>query len=426
MNATLLVLSLGLPLMLLLRVPLAFAIGLATIGALWTADIDMMIFAQRMVSGTQSFSLLAIPFFILAGDLMTAGGISRRLVAFADVLVRHRTGGLGMVAVLAAAFFAALSGSAPATTAAIGAIMIPEMEKRGYSRPFATALAVAGGIIGPMLPPSIPMVVWGVMSETSISELFLAGIVPGILLAAGLMVLCYLHARKHKIAPQPKASRAEVWAAFNAAKWALSGPILVLGGIYGGIVTPTEAAVVAAVFALVLGFGVYRELTLTNIVPVTLASLKTMTIVMFIIALANGFGWVMAFERIPGQVTTALEGFADTPALYLLMINVLLLVIGCVMDNLAAMIILASFLVPIGEQLGMDPVQFGAMVAINFTIGMATPPFGYTIFVGAAISGLRIGQIARPLLPMLGVMITVLLLVAFVPQVTLAVVNLVR
>ena len=426
MNTTLLVLTLGLPLMLVLRVPLAFAIGLATIAALWSADIDMMIFAQRMVSGTQSFSLLAIPFFILAGDLMTAGGISRRLVAFADVLVRHRTGGLGMVAVLAAAFFAALSGSAPATTAAIGAIMIPEMEKRGYSRAFATALAVAGGIIGPMLPPSIPMVVWGVMSETSISQLFLAGVVPGILLALGLMVLCWHHARKNDIAPQPKASRAEVWSAFNAAKWALCGPILVLGGIYGGIVTPTEAAIVAAVFALVLGFGVYRELTLGNIVPVTRGSLKTMTIVMFIIALANGFGWVMAFERIPGQVTQAMEGLADTPALYLLMMNALLLVIGCVMDNLAAMIILASFLIPIGEQLGMDPVQFGAMVAINFTIGMATPPFGYTIFVGAAISGLRIGQIARPLMPMLGVMIAVLLLVAFVPQVTLSFVSLMR
>jgi C4-dicarboxylate transporter DctM subunit len=426
MNTTLLVLTLGLPLMLVLRVPLAFAIGLATIGALWSADIDMMIFAQRMVSGTQSFSLLAIPFFILAGDLMTAGGISRRLVGFADVLVRHRTGGLGMVAVLAAAFFAALSGSAPATTAAIGAIMIPEMEKRGYSRAFATALAVAGGIIGPMLPPSIPMVVWGVMSETSISQLFLAGIVPGILLALGLMAICWHHARKHGIAPQPKASRAEVWDAFNAAKWALCGPVIVLGGIYGGIVTPTEAAIVAAVFALVLGFGVYRELTLDTIVPVTRGSLKTMTIVMFIIALANGFGWVMAFERIPGQVTQAMEGFSDTPTLYLLMVNLLLLVIGCVMDNLAAMIILASFLIPIGEQLGMDPVQFGAMVAINFTIGMATPPFGYTLFVGAAISGLRIGQIARPLMPMLGVMIAVLLLVAFVPPVTLSLVSLMR
>ncbi|MBQ0751422.1 MAG: TRAP transporter large permease [Roseovarius sp.] len=426
MSNTVLVLTLGLPLMLLLRVPLAFAVGLATIGALWTADIDMMIFAQRMVSGTQSFSLLAIPFFILAGDLMTAGGISRRLVGFADVLVRHRTGGLGMVAVLAAAFFAALSGSAPATTAAIGAIMIPEMEKRGYSRAFATALAVAGGIIGPMLPPSIPMVVWGVMSETSISDLFLAGIAPGILLALGLMVLCWNHARKHEIAAQPKATRAEVWAAFNAAKWALCGPIIVLGGIYGGIVTPTEAAIVAAAFAIILGFGVYRELTLQTIVPVTRGSLKTMTIVMFIIALANGFGWVMAFEQLPGKVTHTLDVFADTPMLYLLMVNLLLLVIGCVMDNLAAMIILASFLVPIGEQLGMDPVQFGAMVAINFTIGMATPPFGYTIFVGAAISGLRIGQIARPLMPMLGVMIGVLLLVAFVPPVTLTIVELLR
>jgi len=426
MSLTLLSLAVGLPLMLLMRVPLALAIGLATIAALWTADIDLMIFAQRMVSGTQSFSLLAIPFFILAGDLMTAGGISRRLVGFADVLVRHRTGGLGMVAVLAAAFFAALSGSAPATTAAIGAIMIPEMEKRGYSRPFATALAVAGGIIGPMLPPSIPMVVWGVMSETSISQLFLAGIVPGLLLAAGLMGLCYLHARRHGIEPQQKATRAEIWQAFNSAKWALCGPVVVLGGIYGGIVTPTEAAIVAAVFALILGFGVYRELTLANIGPVTRNALKTMTIVMFIIALANGFGWVMAFQQIPGRVTDSLAVLSDQPTLYVLVLNITLLIIGCVMDNLAAMIILASFLVPIGEQLGMDPVQFGAMVAINFTIGMATPPFGYTIFVGAAISRLRIGQIARPLLPMLGVMIAVLLLVAFVPHVTLSIVSLVR
>jgi len=426
MNPIILVLTLALPAMLLLRVPLAFALGLSTIAALWAADIDQMIFAQRMVSGTQSFSLLAIPFFILAGDLMTAGGISRRLVGLADVLVRHRTGGLGMVAVLAAAFFAALSGSAPATTAAIGAIMIPEMEKRGYSRAFATALAVAGGIIGPMLPPSIPMVVWGVMSETSISQLFLAGIVPGVLLAAGLMALSWRHARKHGITPQPKASRGEVWRAFNSAKWALLGPVLVLGGIYGGIVTPTEAAIVAAVFALVLGFGVYRELNRENIVSVTLNSLKTMTIVMFIIALANGFGWVIAFERIPMEVANALEPFADQPALYTLMLNGVLLAIGCVMDNLAAMVVLSSFLVPIGDQLGMDPVQFGAMVAINFTIGMATPPFGYTIFVGAAISGLSIRKIARPLAPMLGVMLAVLLLVAFVPPVTLSAVELLR
>jgi tripartite ATP-independent transporter DctM subunit len=426
MNLAVSTLTIGLVALLLIRVPLAFALGLSTIAALLIADIDLLIFAQRMVSGTQSFSLLAIPFFILAGDLMTAGGISRRLVDFADVLVRHFTGGLGMVTVLAAAFFAALSGSAPATTAAIGSIMIPEMEKRGYSKAYAAALAVAGGIIGPMLPPSIPMVVWGVMSETSISDLFLAGILPGTLLAAGLMCLTWRYAKKNNLPSQPRASLAEIGKAFNAAKWALLGPVLVLGGIYGGIVTPTEVAIVATCYALFLGIVVYKEIDRTNIVRVTKNSLKTMTMVMFIIALANGFGWMIAFEQIPMQVTSSLEGFSDTPVLYLLMINLLMLVIGCVMDNLAAMIILASFLIPIGEQLGMDPVQFGAMVAINFTIGMATPPFGYTIFVGAAISRLSIGQIARPLLPMLGVMIAVLMAVSFIPSTTLFIVELFR
>lgn len=424
MNFTVLTLTLGLIVLLLIRVPLAFALGLSTIAALLISDIDLLVFAQRMVSGTQSFSLLAIPFFILAGDLMTAGGISRRLVGLADVLVRHFTGGLGMVTVLAAAFFAALSGSAPATTAAIGSIMIPEMEKRGYSKAFAVALAVAGGIIGPMVPPSIPMVVWGVMSETSISDLFLAGIIPGILLALGLMALTWRHAKKNNIPPQPKANKTEIKQAFSSAKWALLGPVFVLGGIYGGIVTPTEAAIVAACYALFLGIFVYKEIDRKNIVTVTKNSLKTMTMVMFIIALANGFGWVIAFEQIPMKVTGALEVFADTPVIYLLLLNLLMLVIGTVMDNLAAMIILASFLVPIGAQLGLDPVQFGAMVAINFTIGMATPPFGYTLFVGAAISGLSIGQIARPLLPMLGVMIAILMLVAFVPSTTLFLVKL--
>lgn len=419
MTSGVLVLVGGLVLLLALRVPLGFALGIVTAGALWMSDIDMMILAQRLVSGTQSFSLLAIPFFILAGDLMTAGGISRRLVDFADVLVRHRTGGLGMVTVLAAAFFAALSGSAPATTAAIGTIMVPEMEKRGYSRAFATALAVAGGIIGPMLPPSIPMVVWGVMSEESISQLFLAGIIPGLLLAAGLMLLSWWHARKHGIAPEQRAGRKEVLRAFNSAKWALLGPVIVLGGIYGGLVTPTEAAIVAVIFALVLGLFVYREMSISRMFSVSRTSLKTMTMVMFIVAAANGFGWMIAFEQIPSKLTGALEGFADTPVLYLLMLNLTLLAIGCVMDNLAAMIVLASFLIPIGEQLGMDPIQFGAMIAVNFTIGMATPPFGYTIFVGAAISGLSVGKIAKPLLPMLAIMIIVLMLMAFVPEVTL-------
>lgn len=413
-------LVLGLCGLVLLRVPLAIALGLATALAFWVAHIDLVVLAQRFVSATQSFSLLAIPFFILAGDLMTAGGISRRLAGVADVLVRHRTGGLGMVTVLAAALFAAISGSAPATTAAIGTIMVPEMERRGYSRAFATALAVAGGIIGPLIPPSIPLVIWGVIAEQSISRLFLAGVVPGLMLALGLMALSWWHARANRIAPQERASGREILAAVNGGKWALLGPFLVLGGIYGGIVTPTEAAIVAVLFALVVGRFAYRELDLATIVRVSRESLKTMTMVMFVIAAANGFGWIVAFEQLPVKLTAALGALADMPVLFLLLLNVALLMIGCVMDNLAAMIILAGFLIPIGREIGLDPIQFGAMVTMNFTVGMATPPFGYALFVGSAISGLKIAAISRPLLPMLGVMVLVLLAVAFVPPVTLA------
>ncbi len=413
------VLSLGFLVLIVLRTPFAVALGLVTLAGLLVIDIDTIVLAQKFIGGTQTFSLLAIPFFILAGDLMTAGGISRRLVATADVLVRHRTGGLGMVAVLAAAFFAAISGSAPATTAAIGSIMIPEMEKRGYDRGFAAALAVAGGIIGPLIPPSIPFVVWGVISETSISRLFLAGVVPGLLLAAGLMGISWLYARRRGVPTAERASRAEVLAALDDGKWALMGPVFVLGGIYAGIVTPTEAAVVAVVFALLVGTLAYRELTLSRIYEVSAGSLKTMTIVMFIIAAANGFGWIVAFEQIPRTFTEFLTSVAGNPVALLLVLNVGLLAIGCVMDNLAAMIILSGFLVSIGRELGMDPIQFGAMVTLNFTIGMATPPFGYAVFVGAAVSGLRISEIVRPLLPMLAVMVVVLIIVAFVPPVTL-------
>lgn len=401
------------------RVPLALALGLSSALALYLAHIDMVVLGQRFIASTQSFSLLAIPFFVLAGDLMTKGGISRRLVNVADVLVRHRTGGLGMVMVLAAAFFAAISGSAPATTAAIGTIMIPEMEKRGYSRPFAAALAVSGGIIGPLIPPSIPLVIWGVMSEQSISRLFMAGVVPGLLLAVGLMVISWSHARRNAIPVQAPASWRERREALNEGKWALLGPVFVLGGIYGGIVTPTEAAVVAVVFALLVGRFAYRELTLPTIISVSRVSIRTMTMVMFIIAAANGFGWLIAFEQLPAKLTGALSQFADHPVIFILMLNLVLLVIGCLMDNLAAMIILSSLLIPIGNQLGIDPIQFGAMVTINFTMGMATPPFGYALFVGAAISKQPIGAIARAMLPMLGVMVLVLLATAFVPPVTL-------
>ncbi|MGE3917479.1 MAG: TRAP transporter large permease [Hyphomicrobiaceae bacterium] len=419
MTPTQWMLSAGFVALLMLRVPFAIALAASTVGGLLLSDIELTVFAQRMISGTQSFSLLAVPFFILAGDLMTAGGLSRRLVATADVLVRHRTGGLGIVTVLAATFFAAISGSAPATTAAIGVIMIPEMSKRGYDPAFATALAVAGGIIGPIIPPSIILIIWGVMAEQSIARLFLAGIVPGVLLSIGLMAVCWWHARRTGVPREEPATWNETIHAFRDGKWALLAPLIILGGIYGGIVTPTEAAVVAVVYALAVGFFAYRELTLRELPKILASSLRTTAIVMFILVAANGFGWLIALERMPDKVAALFAGLSEHHYVLLLCLNVLLLAIGCVMDNLAAMTILATILIKIGNQIGMDPIQLGAMVSINFTIGMATPPFGYALFVGAAVSKLPIGAISRPLMPMLLVMAIVLAIVTYIPAATL-------
>lgn len=419
MTATQWMLSAGFFALLLLRVPFAIALATCTIGGLLLSDIELIVFAQRMISGTQSFSLLAVPFFILAGDLMTAGGLSRRLVATADVLVRHRTGGLGIVTVMAATFFAAISGSAPATTAAIGMIMIPEMSKRGYHPAFATALAVSGGIIGPIIPPSIIMIIWGVMAEESIARLFLSGIVPGILLAIGLAAVCWWYARRAGVPREAPATWAETGRAFRDGKWAILAPVIILGGIYGGIVTPTEAAVVAVVYALAVGFLAYGELKVKELPQVFAGSLKTTAIVMFILVAANGFGWLIALEQMPDKIATVFAGLSEQQYVLLFTLNVLLILIGCVMDNLAAMTILAPILIKIGKQIGMDPIQLGAMVSINFTIGMATPPFGYALFVGAAISRLSIGAISRHLMPMLLVMVIVLGLVTYVPAVTL-------
>lgn len=413
------VLGVGLPILLLLGVPFAIALGLTALGGLVVSDIETLVLAQRFVTGTQSFSLLAVPFFVLAGELMTHGGLSRRLVGVADTFVRHRAGGLGLVMVVSATFFAAISGSAPATTAAVGTILIPEMAKKGYEKAFAAALAVASGIIGPIIPPSITFIIWGVLAQESIVRLFAAGVIPGILMAIGLMILSVWYARKKNIARDDKATAAERFAAIRQGKWALLAPVIVLGGIYGGVVTPTEAGVVAVVYSLLVGMVIYKELKLKELPSIMLSSIKTSVMVLFIIAAASSFGWLIALEQYPPQIASLLNNFSDKPWLILLILNVFLLLIGATMDIVAAMIILSGVLVAIGEQLGMNGIQLGAMVATNFVIGMATPPFGYALFVGAAISGCSIGQISRHLMPLIGVLIAVLALITFVPATTL-------
>ncbi len=407
--------------------PIVITLGLASAVGLYAADIDMIVLGQRIIAGTQSFTLLAIPGFILTGDLMMQGGMSARLVRVCHTLVQHVTGGLGMVTVLSASFFAAISGSAPATTAAIGSIMIPEMEKNGYPRRFPTALATASGPIGQMIPPSIPMVIWGVVSEQSITKLFLAGIVPGVMIAVGLMALCYFYARHMGVGTTTRrATRAEFLSALNEGKWALMAPFVILGGIYSGIFTPTEAAAVGVTYALIIGLFVYKELKVTDLYAVILQSARTMGIVCFIIATASAFGWLMAIEELPISLTNAILSVSSNPIVILLMLNAMLLFIGAIMDNIAAMIILGGVLTSIGSSLNLDPIHLGAIVVLNFAIGMATPPFGYSLFVGSAISKLSIEEVSRALWPMLIVQIFVLMMVTYVPFITLTIPSLLK
>ncbi len=405
--------------MLALGVPIVFALGLSSLATLWFLDIDTVILAQRVLAGTQSFPLLAVPGFILAGDLMSGGGLSTRLVQVAEPFVRHVKGGLGMVSVLASMFFACISGSAPATTATVGSVMIPEMIKRGYSKRFATSLAVCVGPIGQIIPPSIPFIVWGVIAETSISRLFLSGVIPGVACGLGYMVVCYLMARKYNLPTLPRATRAEFGQSLNRGKWALLAPVIILGGIYGGIFTPTEASIAGVVYGLLVGLFIYRGLKFGDLNGLVLKSMKTTAIVMFIIAVASVFGWLLAYEQVPDQIVGALLSFTDNKILLLLMLNVILLILGAFMDNLACMIILGGLLMKLGAQLGVDPVQMGAIVVINFAVGMETPPFGYSLFVGSAISGLSIEEISKGMLPFFVVDLGMLILVTYVPWATL-------
>ncbi len=424
MSAASWVLTVGFLFLLMLGVPIAFAIGITSTIALWMLDIDLIVLAQRLVAGTQSFPLLAIPGFILAGDLMSSGGLSARLMQVADRMVRHVTGGMGMVSVLSSMFFACLSGSAPATTATIGKIMIPEMEKRGYPKRFATSLAVSVGPLGQIIPPSIPFIVWGVIAEQSISRLFLAGVIPGVIDGLAYMVVCYLIAKKLGIGRLTRAQLKEFFKALYDGKWALFAPILILGGIYGGIFTPTEAAVVAVLYGLVTGLWIYRGLRFKDLGALLLTSMRTTAIVMFIIALASVFGWLLAYERVPDQIVGFILSISDSKIVILLLLNLTLLLIGAVMDNLAVMVILGGLLMKLGVQLGIDPIQLGPIIVINFAVGMETPPLGYSLFVGSAISGLSIEEITRGMLPFFLVDVGMLMLVTFVPWVTLWLPNL--
>lgn len=415
MSAAALLLTAGFGGLAAIGVPFAIAIGVTVMLVLTLADIEPAFLAQQLVAGSQSFSLLAIPLFMLAGELMTAGGLSQRLVTLASVLVRHRTGGLAMVTVLSALVFAAISGSAPATTAAIGAILIPAMAEAGYSRAFAASIAVSAGVLGPLIPPSIAFVIWGIIAEQSISRLFLSGIVPGFTIAAGLLVLCWLHAKRHGVPKQPRARLPEILDALRRGKWALLSPVVVLGGIYGGIFTPTEAAGISCVYALVIGLFVERRLDWRSLPEVTLRAIRTSSIVTAIIAVSAGFGVLIAQEQIATGFALWLAENVSEKWIALAGLNIVFFLLAAVMDEIAIMVILGPVLIAIAAKFGVDPIHFGAMIVTNVAIGMAAPPIGYCLFVGMAISGLGLGPIARAIWPQILIMLVVLFLTTYIP-----------
>ena len=408
------ILTAGFATLVICAVPFAIAIAAVTMGSLFAGDIEPAFLAQQFIAGSQSFSLLAIPLFMLSGEIMSAGGLSQRLVEVASTLVRHRTGGLAMVTVLAAMVFAAISGSAPATTAAIGGIMIPAMVKAGYDKAFAASIAVSAGVLGPLVPPSIAFVIWGIVAEQSISRLFLSGVIPGLSIAVGLLAICWFHARRNKVPRQAPASWAEVGRAVNQGKWALLSPVFVLGGIYGGIFTPTEAAAMSCVYALVVGV-LSGTLKLGMMPELFIRSARTSAMITSIIAVSVGFGVLVAQERIAVDFASWMADSLGSKWLALASLNLAFFLLAAVMDEIAIMVVLGPMLIAIATRFGVDPVHFGAIIVTNVSIGMAAPPIGYCLFVGMAISGLSLSRISRAIWPQIMLMLVVLMLVTYIP-----------
>ncbi len=411
-----------------LSIPIGITLGLSTcIAMLITSDIPMIMLAQKSVTGLDSFPLLAIPFFILAGALMCNGGISRRLVALAESLVGYIVGGLAMVTVLACMFFAAISGSGPATVSAIGSFMIPSMKERKYDAGFAAAITAAAGTIGVIIPPSIPFVIYCVVAQCSIGDMFIAGIIPGIIIGIALMLVCYITARKRNYKTMTDRPRfSEVSKAFKDSFWALLVPIIILGGIYGGIFTPTEAAVVAVVYSVIIGKFVYRELDMKSLYDCLKSTGLINGATSFLIGLSMAFASYLAMAQIPAKMAAWLTAFVDSPFLLLMIINVFLLIIGCFVDNIAAVIILTPILLPVVKMIGIDPIHFGLIITVNLACGFISPPYGINLFVASAISGESIESISREIIPAFVAMVGCLLLFTYFPIFTMGLLQLMR
>ncbi|MGB6777506.1 MULTISPECIES: TRAP transporter large permease [Planococcus] len=401
-----------------LGVPVAFSLGLSSLLYLFIADIPLNIIPQRMFGGLNSFVLLCIPGFILAGNLMNAGGITERIIGFANNFFGHIRGGLGLANVGASMGFAGISGTALADTASIGSVMIPSMKKQGYGAGFSAAVTASSSTVGPIIPPSLPLIIVGTLASLSIGDLFLAGAIPGLLLGIGLMIPTYLISVKRNYPKGERQSLKAIGKSFVGAFWAILMTVIILYGILGGLFTPTEASIVAVLYAFVIGIFVYRELPVKKIPKIMLDSMTTTASIMLLVGFANLFGWIMVREQIPQLVAESILGISTNAIIVILLVNLLLLFVGTFMETIAALVILFPVLLPVAVTVGMDPIQFGVMMVLNLVIGLVTPPVGVCLFVASQIGKVSIGKTARELLPFLGVSLAVLMLVAFVPSIT--------
>lgn len=419
------VLFIALVVTLVLNMPVGIAIGVSSLCAI-LADgrISSLYIVQQLVTSADSFPLMAIPLFILAGELMGAGGVSKRLLNVCNVFLGRFRGGLATVTIVLCMFFAAVSGSGPATVAAIGSMVIPTMLDKGYSKSFTLALIATAGSIGVIIPPSIPMVIYGVSTSTSISSLFMAGFLPGILIGFSLIVVSYLYCKKQGWkGDERKYTAKEKLAAIWDAKWALLNPIIILGGIYAGIFTPTEAAAVAAVYAFICGAFIYREFNIKEMFATIGNACNTTGTTMVIIGCATAFTKILTIEKIPGAITNGIINFTDNKILILLLINVLLLIVGCFMDTTPAMMVLAPILLPIAAQFGVDPIHFGIVMVVNLAIGFITPPLGINLFVASRVGRSDLETVCSGIIKFILVMVVDLLLITFIPAISMTLPN---
>src|SRR5690625_74085 len=403
--------------LMLIGVPIAVSLGLSSlIMMVFATDSSPNVIVQKAFTSLDSFPLMAIPFFILAGVLMSTGGISERLLNLANVLIGFITGGLAMVTVLASMFFAAISGSGPATVAGIGSFMIPSMRQKNYGGGFAAAITASAGSVGVLIPPSIPFVMYGVVGTVSIGSMFLAGIIPGIILGLSLMLVSFFVAKKEGYAGSGKIPTfMDVLKALNEAKLALLIPVIILGGIYAGLFSPTESAAVASVYALIVGVFVYKELTWKSVYESFSSAALTNAATVIIIGFSISFAYLMTKERIPVIVSEFIVSISDSPIIIILIINIFLLIVGMFIDTISAIVILTPILLPVVTNIGIDPIHFGVILVMNLAIGFVTPPLGVNLFVASTVGKVPFEKIVKAMIPIIITMIVALLIVIYFP-----------